>query len=307
MTEHTAVRAAVIGLGRMGMHHVRACADTPGVNLVAVLDERPDITIRVAKETGCLGSTNLDGLLGQIDIAVIAVPTQHHVSTAVPLLQSGVSCLVEKPIASNENDAAMMINAAATGDVCLRVGHVERFNPAIASLTSALDRDLKNGSSIKSISSRRLNIAVDRPYDIDAVLDLMIHDLDLLNVLEVGTVTSIECEPGTTEHRVTVTLALDSGVTASLDVSRVASDQDRGLSIETTDSILEVDFTAKTVTSVVDGVSTALMVDETDPLRAQLAAFVAAIRGEESIVATGQDGLAALRLANRIRESAGLL
>ena len=291
----------------MGMHHVRTCTDTANVTLAAVFDERPDVTTQVAKDTGSQAATDLDALLDQIDMAIIAVPTQHHAAIAVPLLSSGVSCLVEKPIAATDDDAVVMINAAAAGKACLRIGHVERFNPAITSLKFALDDDLKNGSRVTSLSARRFNPAADRSYDVDAVLDLMIHDLDLLNTLEVGAVTSISCAPGSTEHHVTAMLALDSGVTASFDVSRVASTQDRSLSIETTESVLKLDFTEKTVTRIVDDLSTPLVVDKTDPLRAQLASFIAAVRGGETAAATGQDGLAALRLANRVRENAGLL
>lgn len=291
----------------MGMHHVRACTDSSDVTLVAVFDERPDVTTQVANETGSCAATNLDALLDQIDVAIIAIPTQHHAATAVRLLSSGVSCLVEKPIAATDDDALAMIDAAAENEVCLRIGHVERFNPAITSLKSALDSDLKNGGKVTALAAQRLNLAADRSYDVDAVLDLMIHDLDLLNAMGVGMVTSVACTPGSTEHRVTATLALDSGVTASFDVSRVALTQDRGLSITTTDSVLELDFTAKTVTRIVDDVSTPLRVDKTDPLRAQLASFVTAVRGGKSTVASGQDGLAALRLANRVRDTAGLL
>ncbi len=301
------MRAAVIGLGRMGMHHVRACSDASNLNLVAVFDERADTTEQVAKETGSQAITNLEGLVGLVDVAVIAVPTQYHATMAVPLLRSGVSCLVEKPISATKDDAIAMIDAAADCDACLRIGHVERFNPAITLLKSILKDDLENGSRIKSISARRLNLASDRSYDVDAVLDLMIHDLDLLNTIRVGAVTAIECTPGSTEHRATSTLTLDTGVSASFDVSRVAETQDRGLSIETTSSTFDLDFTAKTVTHTVDGIPKALVVDAIDPLRTQLASFIAAVGGAESDVATGQDGLVALQLANRVRAGAGLL
>ena len=307
MTNQSAMRAAVIGLGRMGMHHVRACTDASNLNLVAVFDQRADVTRRVAEDTGSQAAASLESLHGQIDVAVVAVSTQHHADSAVSLLQSGVSCLVEKPISATEAEAVAMIEAASDGGAHLRIGHVERFNPAITLLKSTLDADLKNGDKIESLSARRLNLAADRTYDVDAVLDLMIHDLDLLNTMAVGTITSVECASGSTEHRTTATLKLDSGVSASFDVSRVAETQDRSLTIETTGSTLDLDFTAKTVTRTVNGMAEPLGIDAIDPLRAQLASFIAAVGDAESDVATGQEGLAALQLANRIRTSAGLL
>lgn len=307
MPNHKTLRAAVIGLGRMGMHHVRACMDVSDVNLVAVFDQDATLAKKVAAETGTRPIDQLGALINQVDLAVIAAPTRVHADCALPLLKSGVSCLVEKPIAVTEDEARAMIESATLGQAQLGIGHVERFNPAISALVQTIESDLKDGATITNLSARRLNLKADRTYDADAVLDLMIHDLDLFNTLKLGKVTTIETEQDATEDQVTARLVLESGVVASFDVSRVAAEQDRGLIVETTLSSLHVDFTEKTVTRLVDGSATPLPVESQDPLRAQLKSFAATCQGQTSRGATGQDGLVALKLANDIRRKAGLL
>ncbi len=307
MPNHETLRAVVIGLGRMGMHHVRACMDVSDVNLVAVFDQDTDLARTVAAETGAQPIDQLDALVHHADLAVIAAPTLFHADCALPLLKSGVSCLVEKPIAATDDEARAMIESATIGQASLGIGHVERFNPAISALVQAIENDLKDGAKITSLSARRINLKADRTYDTDAVLDLMIHDLDLFNTLKLGTVVTIDTEQDATDDQVTARLILASGVVASFDVSRVATEQDRGLVVETTLSSLHVDFTEKTVTRLVNGSAAPLPVEIQDPLRAQLKSFAATCQGQASIVATGEDGLAALELANDICRKAGLL
>jgi predicted dehydrogenase len=301
------LHAAVIGLGRMGKHHVQACIDSDAVDQVSVYDERLEVTTEIAKETGSHAIINIDNLETQIDLAIVAVPTQFHASITLPILSSGISCLVEKPIAATEADTVAMIDATAKNRAFLGIGHVERFNPAITALRSSLASDLANGCRVTSFAARRLNLKAKRAYDVDAVLDLMIHDLDLLVELGIGAVSSIECAKGGTEDCVSASLNLDSGITASFDVSRVAPSQNRGLTIETTGSTYELDFTSRAVTRTVGGQATQLIVEEVDPLRTQLASFIASMSGQESVVANGESGRAALHLANRIRNEAGLL
>lgn len=306
MTNQTALRAAVIGLGRMGMHHVRACVDTESINLIAVYDAQDQLSKETAKETGSIAVGTMHDLIGQIDLAIVAAPTRHHRDVALPLLESGISCLVEKPIAMSEDDALSMIKAAKGAGGHLHVGHVERFNPAVIALRKALDADLKAGAKISKFSAKRLNKKMDRLYDADAVLDLMIHDLDLLNTLSVGTVSEIKTNPGCSENNVTVDLSLDTGVTAQFDVSRIAHQQDRTLVVETDRASFHVDFTERSVIRIADGTKTTLPVETSDPLRAQLQSVINVHAGETPHVATGEEALAALRVANRIRAAAGL-
>ena len=126
MPNHETLRAAVIGLGRMGMHHVRACMDVSDVNLVAVFDQDTDLARTVAAETGAQPIDQLDALVHHADLAVIAAPTLVHAECALPLLKSGVSCLVEKPIAATDDEARAMIESATIGQASIGSGHRER-------------------------------------------------------------------------------------------------------------------------------------------------------------------------------------
>lgn len=301
MSAEAPLRAAVIGLGRMGMHHVRACEDSDQVELISVLDHKSDWAAKVSVDYHCAAAASLDSLVEQIDIAVVAVPTADHAETALPLLQAGVSCLVEKPITVTEAEAQTLMSTAQSSNATLCVGHVERFNPAIESLKTAL----KDSAPVTRLHTRRLNGPSDRTYDVDCVLDLMIHDLDLLNVLGVGDVVSINSTGPTNTDQAGVILKTDQGVEAILEASRKATAHHRDLTLTCGDRVYELDYSARTLTC--RNSNTPLTVSDQDPLRAQLAAFVDVVRGGGSDrIATGQDGLDALDLANRVRTTLGL-
>lgn len=303
------LRAAVIGLGRMGQHHVRACADSDGLDLVTVFDQHIDQADRVSAEQNCERATDLESLVGQIDIAVIAASTSAHRGIAVPLLSAGISCLVEKPVAVSVEDAQAMIDAAESGKATLCVGHVERFNPAVMALVNAL----KSTSAISHLHARRLNAPSDRIYDADCILDLMIHDLDLLQVLKSGGLVDVHPqEPADADHADVVLKAM-SGLEARLQVSRVASEQHRDLQIQCGNVSYSLDFGARTLTQHTGGIATALNVASHDPLRAQLSAFLDVVRHHHerpdmtTQIASGRDGREALKLASLIRSKLGLL
>lgn len=304
MTREAPLRAAVVGLGRMGMHHVRACNDSDQISLVAVLDHKPDWAVQVGAEYHCLVAADLDGLIGKVDLAIIAVPTSEHKDTALALLDAGISCLVEKPVAATETDAQSMLDMANARDAALCVGHVERFNPAVMALTNVLG----SSSPISRLESRRLNAPSDRTYDVDSVLDLMIHDLDLLNVLAVGEPADIAAQGRASSDYAKVLLKLTNGAEAHLEVSRESKEQCRDLTIIADDVVYELDFADRTLTLCGGESEVALSVSRQDPLRAQLAAFVDIARGlNNNQIASGRAGLEALSLANKVRVELGLL
>lgn len=303
MTAEAPLRAAVIGLGRMGMHHVRACADSEQIDLVAVLDHKPEWAVQVGAEHHCLVAADVDGLIGNIDIAIIAVPTSDHKATALPLLKAGVSCLVEKPIAASETEAQAMTDMAASGNAVLCVGHVERFNPAVTALTKALD----GGDPIQTFKARRLNAPSDRTYDVDCVLDLMIHDLDLLNVLGLGTFTDISATAPANHDEASVMLKMSGGEEVHLEASRIAQRQHRDLRVGCGDTVYDLDYAARTLVRRQGASTSALTVKTLDPLRTQLAAFVDVVRdGGYGPISSGQNGYDALKLANQVRTALGL-
>jgi len=290
----------------MGRHHARACAETSDVDLVAVCDPQESALDSVAKELGCPGAKNTDAFADKIDMAIIAVPTQLHASVAVPLLRSGISCLIEKPIAVSEDNALDILQTAADSGAILKVGHIERFNPAITALRQSLPKNAR----AESLTAERCNPPQDRDYDADAVLDLMIHDLDLMRFLGLADVIpatgTIQIEGVASFHTATANLKLTNGGVARFDVDREAASPRRTLSINSENTTYSVDFNTREVTVVDNTGETAVPVGTADALRAQLTSFVSAVRGGPSDTASGEDALTALRLANSVRTAAGL-
>ena len=286
----------------MGMHHVRACEDVAGVELVAVLDHKPDWAVQVGAETQSLVAADLESLVGKIDIAIIAVPTADHSESAATLLQEGISCLVEKPIALRESDAEDMIAAAARGGAILQIGHVERFNPAVEQLVSLVSAS----GPVHRMAVRRHNVFSDRAYDVDVVLDLMTHDLDLMALLPLGEVEEITIDDGAHHHKVVVQLCCAANTNVLLSADRETDRPVRDLIIETPTDTFTLDFMAQQLTRQDKSGSEDLPVEPGDALRRQLAAFVHVARTGENGGAMGSDGLKALRLANRVRAAAGL-
>lgn len=310
MSNPPVLRAAVIGLGRMGMNHVRACVDTPGIELAAILDHKPGWAVHVGTETQSLVAPDVSSLFGKVDFAIVAVPTVDHAATAVPLLQQGVSCLVEKPISVSESDAKMMITAAEQGGAVLQVGHIERFNPAICTL----HEHLKEGSAVTRIAARRHNSPQDRTYDIDAVLDLMIHDLELLFLFTNQDVSDVRVSSGATEHAVKAGFTIGGAISVELSADRKTGSPVREMIVETEDSIYTVDFTSQQLHRTSQQLhrltptgGEEISVEREDALRRQLKAFAKATGSGTVEGATGDDGLTALQLANQIRSMAGLI
>jgi len=290
----------------MGRHHVRACADSPDIDLVAVCDSDTRIAGSVAAEFGCAATGGLHTLAENIDIAVIAVPTPAHADVALPLLETGIACLIEKPIALTLGDAQRLETAAKARGTPLRIGHIERFNPAITALRDLL----AGGHTLKRVTARRLNPARDRIYDSDAVLDLMIHDLDLLWFMNLRDDThrkpEISIQSSADFHNAAVTLVFPDGAEASLSVSRETVSPRRDLVIETNSHTYSVDFTSRRVTEPSGDGQRDISVTTADALRAQLAAFVSAVRGDTSDVADATAATHALTLAQAIRDAAGV-
>lgn len=303
MSAPAVLKAAVIGLGRMGMHHVRACVDTAGVDLVAILDHKPDWAVKVGAETQSLVAADLESLIGKVDFAIVAVPTADHASTAIPLLDHGIACLVEKPIAGTAEDAEAMIAAATRGGTHLQVGHIERFNPALDTLTAVLE----SAEPVRRILAQRHNLPDGRAYDVDVVLDLMIHDLDLLTLFAGNQPESIAIEGPSDEHYVEAHLAYATDMHVVLSVNRQATQPARTMRVETNGGTYVIDYSTQTVHRLSSTGSEPVPVTSADALRRQLVSFARTIRSGSVTGASGEDGLRALRLANRVRARAGLI
>lgn len=237
-------RIAVVGCGHLGTIHARLLAAREDVELVAVVDPSPEAGGRSAETHGCRWLSDPAALAGEVEAAVVAAPTGLHERVVVPLLEQGIDVLVEKPIAAEPAEAERIVAAAHRHGRTVAVGHVERFNPAWQAARSVIGQ-------ATAVESRRLAPFTYRSLDVGVVLDLMIHDIDLVLSLEPGKLESVHAHglvaTGGHEDLVRARLGFDSGFVADITASRINPVLDRSLSLWSQESMVTVDFTSKAV------------------------------------------------------------
>lgn len=303
------IRAAVIGAGNMGRHHVRILAGMSDVDLVAVVDPGIDPASSTLPIDASRHVASIDEL-PEIDFAVIATPTQGHVELACALAARGVHLLIEKPLAESPEEAARIVEAVERAGVTLAVGHVERFNPAVRMLA-------KMATDPRLVQFERLSPYTPRIRD-SVVFDLMVHDLDLACWICGGTPTRVQAS-GTKVFSDSVDVAaaileFPGGVIASLETSRVTQDKVRRIAISeperylVADSIRQ-DLSMRRQTTVefekseppiyrqASVVEIPYLDRSAEPLVAELRDVVDAIRTSGTPTVTGRDGLRAVELA----------
>ena len=295
----------------MGRHHARILSEMPGVELVAACDADRARADEHAALRGCQALASPEQLPHDLDAVVVATPTSTHRAVALPLLERGVSGLVEKPIAATLADADALLDAATRGGAVLVVGHTERFNPALEPVLPWLRDPV-------FVESHRLGVFPDRSLDVDVVLDLMIHDVDLLLWLtgaEAASVAAVGVAVLT--QRVDIAnarLEFTSGCTANVTASRVSAEPTRKLRVFTDHSYVSVDLVAQTSELfLLDEAAGGRRLDrrsfgpppgvKPEPLRRELEAFVAAVRGDAAATPSGDDGRRALEVVLRVNEA----
>ena len=302
------MKAAVIGVGHLGKHHARILASLPGVSLVGVVDVNHDRAAKIAGEHGTQAFGNVSEIPGKLDVVVIAVPTESHAAVALPLIESGVHALVEKPVTQTVQEADTLIAAAKRAGVVLAVGHSERFNPAVAAARPHI-------KDPRFIEVHRLGTTPERSLDIDVVLDLMIHDLDLILSIVASEVERVEAVgvPVLTP-RVDIANArvrFKNGCIANLTASRISREAVRKIRFFQRDAYVSIDTAARDVEmwSVVPQPGAAptigggkLQVNGDEPLKRELEDFIGAVRDRRPPAVSGEEGRAALALAVRIVE-----
>ena len=293
------VRVAVVGAGYLGRFHAQKYAKMEGAELVAVVDTDPQRGRAVADECGCEAAGGLYEVMDRIDAASVVVPTSGHQGVAVPLLEAGKHVLLEKPIAPTLEEADAIVAAAAGAGVVLQVGHLERFNPAIRELVGRVHRPL-------FIEAHRLTGFSGRATDVDIVVDLMIHDIDILLALVDDRITGIQAvgAPVIT-GRVDIAnarLEFSGGCCANLTASRVSTQDMRKFRVFQPGGFMSADCASQKNQIVMredDGTITPTMSEheKTDTLGTEIAAFLAAVRGEQQPEVSGDAGREALRVA----------
>lgn len=304
------LRVGVIGTGAMGRNHVRVLASLPGAELVGIHDVLASAAEAAAREHGARVFARLPDLLGEIEAAVLATPTTLHAEMGCQLLGRGLHVLVEKPLAGSLEEADRLAAQAAAAGRVLAVGHVEFFNPAVQAL-------LGLGIPPGFVEVQRLAVFTPRSLDVDVVLDLMIHDLQILHALDPAPVREVRATGiAVLSPRVDIANArveLASGCVANLTASRVSAERVRKLRSFLPSRYYSLDYHAQQIHGyrLEQGdsgrriVPDNLAVRQAEPLRRELESFVAACRGEPAPLVGGREGRQALETALAVVDAIG--
>jgi predicted dehydrogenase len=299
------VRVAVIGAGEFGRRHMRVLRQIEQAELAAVIDVDPARAASAAAEFGCQALPDLASLAGRADAAVVAVPTVAHVDVACALIEAGIDVLVEKPVASDLASARRLVEAAGLHGRVLQIGHLERFNPAVTALAGIVTLPL-------FFEVHRLSTFTPRSLDVDVVLDLMIHDIDVVLSL-VGMMPEEIRAAGISilTRKVdiaNVRLAFPNGCVANLTASRVSTERVRKLRLFQPHQYISVDYSRQELFSV--GVtedhrisSKPMEVVKEEPLRLELESFLDCVMSRSEPKVGGRDACRALEVALSIARS----
>jgi virulence factor len=314
------IRVGVIGVGNMGQHHVRVLSSMKDVELIGVADIDIERGLETASKYKVRFFDDYSELIPHVDAVCIAVPTRMHYAVGISCLLAGVHVLIEKPIAASISEAESLVNAAAESQCILQVGHIERFNPVFQELSKVLKTE-----KVLALEAHRMSPYSNRANDVSVVLDLMIHDIDLLLDLAASPVVKLTANgtrnPDSTYlDYVTANLGFANGVVATLTASKVTHRKIRCISAHSQNSLTEADFlkneilihrhTANSTTNYPqglykqDGLIEKVYTSNIEPLRAELDHFVNCVRGGNQPSVGGEQALKALRLASLIEQMA---
>ena len=324
---------AVFGCGRMGRLHARVYSEMPSVTLAGVYDRDPDVAAETARLYGTRVFESPREAIGKVKAATVAVPTVAHLHVARPLLENGVACLIEKPLAKDAAEGRAIVELGRKHQTPVQVGHIERFNPAVRSLR-------KLEIQPRFIEVTRISPLTFRSIDVGVVLDVMIHDIDIVLSLAQSTVERVDAQGvsiigGGTEGRpaediCSARLTFANGCVANLTASRLALKTERRLRVFSPEAYVSLDYQKKygilvrrtgnldLLRETVDKIRAGeikdlggvdykqlvnveeLTIDDVEPLRAQNEAFVSSVVNNEPPVVSGEAGLAAVETAERI-------
>ena len=298
------LRVGVVGVGHLGSRHAQIYAAMPGVRLVAVCDLDVRRVAPLARSLHCQALTDPRDLVGTVDAVSLAVPTSLHAAVGLPLLRAGIHLLIEKPIATTLAQADALIRAAERSGCVLQIGHVERFNAAI-------NTAMRHLMHPRFIEVHRLSPYPFRGTDVSVVLDVMIHDLDLILLLVRSRLARLSAVGipvlSPSEDIANARLEFAGGCIANLTASRISDEPTRRIRVFQEDSYLSIDYKAQTVElahkrgKAIRRV--ALPVAQRPPLQEELASFIRSVRSTRPPAVSGRDGRAALALALRIEQA----
>lgn len=301
------VRVGVVGLGAFGQHHLRLYQEMPGVEIAAVVDIDITVAEKFGKRFGLPYAADLSGREGDLTAVSIATPAETHFALARSALSRGIHCLVEKPLAQNLEEAEELLEIARIKGLVLQVGHIERFNPAVREA----QRHVKNP---RFITANRLGPYDERAARIGVVLDIMIHDLDIVPALVGKPVQEVDAIGSSLlsshEDIVNVRLKFEGGCVADLNASRISLERSRHIRIFQPDAYISLDCAdqrikiykkkREPVKSLRDIEILTPRLKKEEPLRLELEHFVECVREGKKPLTSGEHGRDALELAHEI-------
>lgn len=316
------IAVAVVGTGKMGANHVRVLSMLKGIDPLYIYDDDTQRMKDMQEKFGAIPLSSAEEAAEKVQAVVIATPSKTHASLACMFLEKGIHCLVEKPMAENSEEGQQMLAAAKTGNSLLAIGHIERFNPAV----QELNRLIKDKGQIFEIESKRLSFVDDRVMDVDVILDLMIHDLDIIcslvedEISVVGALCPNSQSKDTLGHACAL-LSSQSGVAIKSTASRITQNKVRQLNITGAFGYLNLDYSAQSLQlthkssshviannkSFVENAALDLSVEKfliqnREPLMIELTHFIRAVRGQDATIVTGEEGLRVLEIAWKIQK-----
>ncbi|MBR9973722.1 Gfo/Idh/MocA family protein [Magnetospirillum sulfuroxidans] len=314
------MRVAVVGTGNMGSNHLRVYSQLQGPELVGLVDPDRNRAEALAKQYGCQVFDRVEDLIGKVDAVTIASPSVTHGEIGTLLLANGIHCLVEKPLAVSEEQCQALIGAAEKSGAVLMVGHIERFNPAV----DQLGQFLAGGHKVFALDARRMSAVSSRITDVDVVMDLMIHDLDVANGLISDDIVSVQAQgidvQGFGHDFVTALVRYASGTVASFTASRITQNKIRQLHITADIGFIEADYlrqemmiyrqsrasdlpTGSAGGYVMDLAMDRVYVRHSEPLVREISHFVEVVKKGGQPKTDGASALRSLRLAWAIQDA----
>jgi len=303
-------KVAVIGVGYLGKIHARIYHDMPNVELVAVVDVDKDTVTAVSRQYRCAGLTSLDALPADLEAVSIVVPTSLHLPVSQFFLEKGIHTMLEKPIAPSVEESERIVNQAQRSGTILQIGHLERFNAGVMKLAELAHNP-------RFIEIHRLGTFVERATDVDVVTDLMIHDIDIVLSLVNSPLKKISAS-GTRVITDYVDIAnarleFENKAVANVTASRVSRNRFRRIRVFASQRYLGLDFSDQQLEEVLPGeiaeggrfpelISRKIAVEPQLPLNAELAHFIECVQENKQPLVTGQHGLTAVKVAEKVRQ-----
>lgn len=321
------IKVAVIGAGVMGKNHLKTYKNLPNVELVGVYDIFPEAAENAAEMFGIKAFSSMEEVAKSVNAVSVVTTSTTHADVGEFFLNHGIHCLIEKPLATTEDECMRLINAAKKNNVTLLVGHIERFNPAV----EQMGKILSDTSKIRSLTAQRMSAASGRITDVDVAMDLMIHDVEVIQSLVKSPVVNVQAcsvkTPDKPEGKdyISALLEFANGATANLTASRITQARVRTLTVTTDTNYIDMDFINQSINvhsqgrmpyvnqeSIPDwmnyglkGSVEQLFIPTNQPLSAELSHFTACIRGEATPRITGENALNALRVIWEVQRKLG--